>query len=260
MVVRLDIDDLGFSYDDGHLVIDGLSLTYESPDVLCILGANGAGKSTLLQCAIGVFKPVVGEVRIDGRPVGSCAARDLARLVAYIPQMHTPTFEYPVIDVVTMGRTSVIGRFSMPSATDKACAFEKLDFLGIAHLSDKPYTQISGGERQLVMIASALAQEPDVLVLDEPTAHLDFGNQYRFIKLVEQLRAQGMGVIMTTHFPDHALSLGGSTAIMEKGRIGQVGSACEVVTAASMRALYDIEVSVQRVGGRSVCVAGPLEG
>lgn len=258
--MRLDIDNLGFSYDDGHSVIDGLSLTYESPDVLCILGANGAGKSTLLQCAIGVLKPAAGEVRIDGRPVGSYATRDLARLVAYIPQLHNPTFEYPVIDVVTMGRTSIIGRFSMPSATDKARAFEKLDFLGIAHLSDKPYTKISGGERQLVMIASALAQEPDVLVLDEPTAHLDFGNQYRFIKLVEQLRAQGMGVIMTTHFPDHALGLGGSTAIMEKGRIGQVGPACEVVTAASMRALYDIEISVQRIGNRSVCIAGPLEG
>ncbi|QOS67447.1 ABC transporter ATP-binding protein [Eggerthella guodeyinii] len=259
--MRLDIDNLKFSYDGGgRSVIDGLSLTYESPEALCILGSNGTGKSTLLQCVIGAFKPTGGEVRIDGRPVGSYAMRDLARLVAYIPQTHVPAFEYPVIDVVTMGRTSIIGRFSTPGAADEACALEKLDFLGIAHLRDKPYTQISGGERQLVMIASALAQEPDVLVLDEPTAHLDFGNQYRFVKLVEQLCAQGMGVIMTTHFPDHALELGGTTAVMGEGRITCAGPAREVITPDSMGALYGIEVNVERIGGRSICIPGPLEG
>lgn len=258
--MRLDIDDLAFSYDGGRCVIDGLTLGYESPEALCILGANGTGKSTLLQCVIGALGPTRGEVRIDGRPVGSFSARDLARRIAYIPQMHVPAFDYPVVDVVTMGRTSLIGRFSTPSSADEDRALEKLDFLGIAHLRDKPYTQISGGERQLVMIASALAQEPDVLVLDEPTAHLDFGNQYRFVKLAEQLCAQGMGVIMTTHFPDHALELGGTTAIMRKGRIEHVGRAREVVTAENLRALYGIDVSVCALGGRLVCVPGTLEG
>lgn len=258
--MRLDIDDLGFSYDGGRSVIDGLTLGYESPDALCILGSNGTGKSTLLQCVIGAFKPTRGDVRIDGRPVGSFSARDLARRISYIPQTHVPAFEYPVIDVVTMGRTSIIGRFSTPSAADEERALDKLDFLGIAHLRDKPYTQISGGERQLVMIASALAQEPDVLVLDEPTAHLDFGNQYRFVKLVEQLCAEGMGVIMTTHFPDHALELGGTTAVMSGGRIAHVGPAREVVTADNLRALYGIEINVCTLGERLVCVPGPLEG
>ncbi|WP_225749142.1 ABC transporter ATP-binding protein [Paraeggerthella sp. Marseille-Q4926] len=260
MVVRIDIDNLRFSYGRGRPVIDGLSLTYESPDVLCILGSNGAGKSTLLQCVVGALEPAGGTVRIDGRPVGSYAPRDLARRMAYIPQAHAPTFEYPVVDVVAMGRTSAIGRFSSPGAADEAAALEKLDFLGIAHLSAEPYTRISGGERQLVMIASALAQEPEALVLDEPTAHLDFGNQHRFLKLVEQLRAQGMGVIMTTHFPDHALSLGGSTAIMDGGVVSHAGPAHEVVTSASMRALYGIEASIESVGGRRVCIPGPVKG
>ncbi|RDB62224.1 ABC transporter ATP-binding protein [Gordonibacter sp. 28C] len=258
--MRLDIDNLSFSYDGARPVVDGLTLRYESPEALCILGANGTGKSTLLQCVIGAFKPTGGEVRVDGKPVGAYSARDLARCMAYIPQTHVPAFEYPVIDVVTMGRTSLIGRFSTPSAADRDSALEKLDFLGIAHLRDKPYTQISGGERQLVMIASALAQEPDVLVLDEPTAHLDFGNQYRFVKLVEQLCAQGVGVIMTTHFPDHALELGGTTAVMDGGRIEHIGPAREVVTAENLHDLYGIEVNVERVGRRLVCVPGSLEG
>lgn len=259
-MTRLDVDNLAFSYDGIRPVVDGLTLRYESPEALCILGANGTGKSTLLQCVIGAFKPSGGEVRIDGKPVAAYSARDLARRMAYIPQTHVPAFEYPVIDVVTMGRTSLIGRFSTPSAADRDSALEKLDFLGIAHLRDKPYTQVSGGERQLVMIASALAQEPDVLVLDEPTAHLDFGNQYRFVKLVEQLCAQGMGVIMTTHFPDHALELGGTTAVMDGGRIEHIGPAREVVTAENLRALYGIEVNVECVGRRLVCVPGPLDG
>lgn len=258
--MRLDIEGLEFSYGGGRPVIDGLSLTYESPGALCILGANGTGKSTLLQCAVGTLEPSGGEVRIDGRPVGAHSARELSRLAAYIPQTHAPAFEYPVIDVVAMGRTSLIGRFSTPGTADERIALEKLDFLGIAHLRDKPYTRISGGERQLVMIAAALAQEPAVLIPDEPTAHLDFGNQHRFVKLVKKLCTQDMGVIMTTHFPDHALELGGATAIMQKGRIVRVGSARDVVTSESMSALYGIDARVEDVGGRLVCIPGPTNG
>lgn len=258
--MRLEIDGITFRYGEGPCVIDGLTLQYESPDVLCLLGSNGTGKSTLLQCIIGDFRLAGGEVRINGKDVNSYAARDLARLFAYIPQTHVPSFEYPVIDVVTMGRTSIMGRFSTPSAEDEERALEQLEFLGISRLRDKPYTDISGGERQLVMIASALAQEPEVLILDEPTAHLDFGNQYRFVELVEQLRSRGMGVIMTTHFPDHALMLNGTTAVLQGGRVAHLGPAAEVVTDETMRDLYGIEVNVRRLGDRTLCIPGPLGG
>lgn len=258
--MRLEIKDLVFSYaPDSRKVIDGLSLTYESPDVLCILGHNGTGKSTLLQCLIGDYRPRSGSVEIDGRPVDSFPARELARKIGYIPQTHVPSFDFPVIDVVTMGRTSLMGRFSTPAAEDVERAEEKLRYLHIEHLRNKPYTAISGGERQLVMIASALAQEPEALVLDEPTAHLDFGNQYRFVQLVEQLRESGMGVIMTTHFPDHALALNGTTAVLDKGGLAAFGEAREVVTDDRLSELYGIEVHVERVGGRSFCIPGPLE-
>lgn len=259
--MKLEIESLVFRYaPELPAVIDGLSLTYESPDALCILGHNGTGKSTLLQCVIGAFKPEAGTVRIDGRDVQSYHARDLARKIAYIPQTHVPSFDFPVIDVVTMGRTSLMGRFSTPGKDDRDHALEQLEYLGIAHLADKPYTEISGGERQLVMIASALAQEPEAMILDEPTAHLDFGNQYRFVQLVDQLRQRGMGVLMTTHFPDHALELAGTTAIVDKGRVAALGPAADVVTDSSLTSLYSIEVHVEHVRGRTVCIPGPIEG
>jgi iron complex transport system ATP-binding protein len=256
--MKLVANDLTFGYDSTRNVLDGLSLSYESPNVLCILGSNGMGKSTLLQCLIGEFKPSGGSVEVDGRPVGSYSARDLARKVAYIPQTHTPSFAYPVIDIVTMGRTSRMGYLSNPSDEDVDFAQQQLDYLGIGHLRDKPYTDISGGERQLVMIASALAQEPELLILDEPTAHLDFGNQYKFIQLVSKLRSKGMGVLMTTHFPDHALMLRCTTAILQNGRIDRIGPALQMVQSRPMTELYDIEVNVRQIESRTVCIPGPL--
>ncbi|WP_283170688.1 ABC transporter ATP-binding protein [Curtanaerobium respiraculi] len=257
--MRLEVDDVNFSYaPDARKVLDGITFSYESPDVLCILGGNGQGKSTLLQCIIGAYRTSGGEVLVDGVPVQSWKARDLARKIAYIPQSHASSFGYPVLDVVTMGCTSRMGRLANPGADERTCAMEQLEYLGIAHIAGKPYTDISGSERQLVMIASALAQDPELLILDEPTAHLDFGNQYKFIELVEKLRARGMGVLMTTHFPDHALLLHGTCAILADGKIRAVDSAQNIITDESMGRLYDIEVHVERIGLRKVCVPGPL--
>ena len=256
--MNLTVDDITFGYDSSRNVIEHLSFTYDSPEVLCILGANGMGKSTLLQCIIGAFPISKGTITIDGKGV-NYKARDFARKVAYIPQSHTPSFAYKVIDIVTMGRTSRIGYLANPSDDDVAFAHEQLDYLGVGHLSEKPYTDISGGERQLVMIASALTQEPELMILDEPTAHLDFGNAYRFVELVEKLRERNMGVLMTTHFPDHALMLASKTAVLSGGRIVAEGLARDVITDESMRELYGIEVHVKHIGSRIVCIPGPLD-
>ncbi|MBQ3301535.1 MAG: ABC transporter ATP-binding protein, partial [Eggerthellaceae bacterium] len=226
--------------------------------VLCVLGSNGMGKSTLLQCIIGAFKISSGSITVDGIPVADYKARDFARKVAYIPQTHTPSFAYKVIDIVTMGRTSRIGYLANPSEEDVEFAHEQLKYLSVDHLSEKPYTDISGGERQLVMIASALTQEPELMILDEPTAHLDFGNQYRFVELVEKLRGKNIGVLMTTHFPDHALVLDSTTAVLSGGRIIAKGRASEVITDESMRELYGIEVNVRHIEDRIICIPGPL--
>ena len=257
--MELLIDDITFAYSPERTILDHLTLRYDSPDVLCILGANGMGKSTLLQCIIGAFKIQAGSITVDGLPVAAYKPRDFAQKVAYIPQTHNPSFAYKVIDIVTMGRTSRIGYLANPGAEDVAFAHEQLAYLGVDHLSEKPYTNISGGERQLVMIAAALAQEPELMILDEPTAHLDFGNQYRFIELVQKLKEKNIGVLMTTHFPDHALALESTTAVLAGGRIIAEGPASEVITDASMRELYGIRVNVRHVEDRIICIPGPLK-
>ena len=256
--MKLDVNDITFGYDARN-VLEHLSLHYESPDVMCILGSNGQGKSTLLQCIIGAFRTSEGTITVDDRPVGEYPAREFARKVAYIAQNHNPSFGYPVLDIVMMGRTSRMGYLANPGQQERDVAMEQLEYLGIGHLAEKSYTGISGGERQLVMIASALAQDPELMILDEPTAHLDFGNQYKFIQLVEKLRARGMGVLMTTHFPDHALALGGTCAILAGGRIAAQGDPRDIVTEEAMSELYRIEVHVEDVRGRRICIPGALE-
>lgn len=258
--MQLSINDLTFSYDGHRSVLDRVSLTYESPDIYCILGSNGQGKSTLLQCIVGAFQATAGNVCIDGEPASSYSIREMARKIAYIPQNHTPSFAYPVIDVVTMGRTAHMGFWANPSEEDRAAALDQLTYLGIERLAETPYTNISGGERQLVMIAAALAQQPELIIFDEPTAHLDFGNQYKFLELVEKLRSSGIGVLMTTHFPDHALALDGTCAILRDGKIRAVGQAADIITEEAMSSLYDIEVNVRHIGDRSICIPGPIHG
>ncbi|MBM7000077.1 ABC transporter ATP-binding protein [bacterium] len=280
--MRLTVQDVAFGYGEGArraasrrvadagpdasvnegpsdgLVLRSVSFEYASPEVMCLLGGNGAGKSTLLQCITGGLACTRGSVRIDGRPVRDLSPRELARRVAYIAQTHVPSFSYRVIDVVTMGRTARMGYFANPGEEDVDVARRQLEYLGIERLADRPYTEISGGERQLVMIAAALAQEPEALLLDEPTAHLDFGNQFKFIQLVERLRERGMGVLMTTHVPDHALLLGCKTAILAAGRIVALGPADEVVTPAALREIYGIQVNIRDVEERRICIPGSL--
>lgn len=258
-MTQIEARGLRFGYDPARPVLDGVTLSYESPGVMCVLGTNGTGKSTLLRCLIGELRPLSGEALVDGRPVGSWKPVELARHFAYLPQTHSPSFSYSVLDVVTMGRTSRISHLASPAASDVAFAREQLDYLGIGRLAERPYTEVSGGERQLVMLAAALAQEPEALLLDEPTSHLDFGNQYRFVRLVERLRERGVGVLMTTHFPDHALMLDCPTAVLSKGRVQCLGPAREVVRDEVMAQVYGIPVTVAHVGDRTTCIPGPID-
>lgn len=254
--MRLEIKNISFSYDGSRNIFENLSLIYDSPEVMCILGANGTGKSTLLKCIIDENNVGSGEIILDNKPVNSYDAMTLARKIAYIPQTHVPNFPFKVIDVVVMGRTSRMGYLANPGNKELEIAMDNLKFLKIEHLANKAYTDISGGERQLVMIASALTQEPELMILDEPTAHLDFGNQYRFVALVEKLKEKHIGVMMTTHFPDHALQLECTTAILHKKSISKIGLASEVITDENMSNIYGIDVSVEKIGNRSFCIPG----
>jgi iron complex transport system ATP-binding protein len=255
--MELKVESLRFGYDASRMVLKDISFSCSGAQVLCILGSNGTGKSTLLKCITGEER-FEGQVLIDGRKLRTYSAGALAKKIAYIPQMTVPTFPFRVLDVVLMGRTSHMKYFGTPDEEDEILAVDNLKFLGIDHLKEKACTDISGGERQLVMIAAALTQQPELMILDEPTAHLDFGNAHRFLELVFRLQERGMGVMMTTHFPDHALFLEGHTIVLRDGYVWQQGLASEVITEETMSGLYGLEVHKRQIGSRTICVPGAL--
>jgi len=235
--VRLEGRTLTIGYS-GHVVGRGLDVALETGEVLALLGPNGGGKTTLLKTLLGLIKPHGGEVRLDGKPLGGIAVGERARMVAYVPQVHIGTFAFTVETVVLMGRTAHGNLFSRPSAHDRAVAMAALERFGIAPLKDRPYTQISGGERQLVLLARALAQEPQFVVLDEPTASLDFGNQGKVMGEIRSLAASGHGVLFTTHDPNHALRAADRAYLLREGRRLAEGPVASVLNREQLEALY----------------------
>ena len=255
--MRLDVEQLGFSYDARRTILENVTFSLAGTGIYCILGKNGTGKSTLLKCIVGEHGGT-GRVLLDGKNRVAYGQRELARKIAYIPQNHTPTFPFRVLDVVMMGRTAHMRYFGSPGAREEALAHEHLRFLGIDHLCEQPYTNISGGERQLVLLAAALTQSPEFLILDEPTAHLDFGNAHRFLDLVLRLHGQGIGILMTTHFPDHALYLRAQTLVLKDKTLWKHGAAEDVIDEAGMTALYGLPVHIGSIGTRTGCVGGDI--
>lgn len=232
--------------DIGHgqrRVGQDISLAMAAGEVLCLLGPNGSGKTTLFRTLLGLLAPLAGEVRVLGEPVAAWSRSAFAHHVGYVPQAHAGIFPFSVEDVVLMGRAARIGRFATPSTHDRDYALHCLQTLGIAHLRQRIYTAISGGERQLVLIARALAQEPVLLVMDEPTASLDFGNQIRVLETIAQLRQQGMAVLLSTHQPEHALRIADRIALLGGGRLVGVGAPAQTATPANLAALYGVRES-----------------
>jgi iron complex transport system ATP-binding protein len=229
--------DLTIGYAD-HTVGRGLDVTLAKSEVLALLGPNGGGKTTLLKTLLGLIKPKAGEVQLDGKPLRDISIRDRARLVAYVPQVHIGTFAFTVETVVLMGRTARGNLFSRPSAHDRAVAAAVLERFGIAKLSQRPYTMISGGERQLVLLARALAQEPQFIVLDEPTASLDFGNQGKVMAEIKALAASGHGVLFTTHDPNHALRAADRAFLLREGTRIAEGPVASVLNREQLQELY----------------------
>jgi len=232
---------LTIGYHD-HTVGVGLDVALATGEVLALLGPNGGGKTTLLKTLLGLLKPKAGEIRLDGRPLGEFSIRARARVIAYVPQVHIGTFAYTVETMVLMGRAAHGSLFSRPSAHDRAVAHAALERFGIARLGDRPYTMISGGERQLVLLARALAQEPQFVVLDEPTASLDFGNQGRVMAEIKALAKSGHGVLFTTHDPNHALRSADRAYLLRAGTRIAEGPAASVLDRERLEALYQATV------------------
>ena len=225
-------------------VFSGIDLDVFRGELLSILGPNGCGKSTLLRCIGGALTLQAGTVRLGQTDIATLDAAARARRIGFLFQNHIPSFPFPVLDVVSMGRAPHLGLFGVPSAKDIVLAERALDRVGVLHLKDRPYTEVSGGERQLVLLARTLAQQPDVILLDEPTSHLDLKNQVGSLRAIGELAAQGVTMIMTTHDPNHALQFGGRVVMMKPGGAIVAGPASEVITDAGLSATYGIDIAV----------------
>ena len=241
--LNLTVENASFHYGE-QVIFKDISFSLRSRKILCLLGPNGAGKSTLIQCLDGLIPLNRGDVFLDGVSTRAMGRREIARKIAYIPQTHVPVFPFLVMDIVTMGRSPHLGLFSSPGKSDRQRAMDELEYLGIGHLYKKPYTELSGGERQLVLFASAVVQEPELLLLDEPTSHLDFGNQMRVLELVKKLSSKGMSVIMATHSPEHAFLCADYAAIMNGEGLTSLGEPREIVTEKNIRDVYGVDVRI----------------
>jgi iron complex transport system ATP-binding protein len=235
--------DLSIGYSE-RTVGRALDVGLAQGEVLALLGPNGSGKTTLLKTLLGILPPLGGEALIDERPIASYSAPERARRIAYVPQSHVPTFGFTVETVVLMGRTAHGNLFSAPSAADRLVAARTLERFGIAALATRPYTMISGGERQLVLLARALAQEPRFIVLDEPTASLDFGNQGKVLREMRALASAGHGVLFTTHDPNHALRAADRAFLMRDGQRLAEGKVRDVLTRPQLENLYGAPVEM----------------
>ena len=256
--MKLEARKLDFGYR-GRRVGSDVSLSLEAGEVLCLLGPNGSGKTTLFRTLLGLLPAHGGEVIMDGAGLSSRPRDEIARLVSYVPQAHAAFFPFTVGEVVLMGRTAHVGVFSSPSRNDREIAQAALERMQLAPLADSIYTRISGGERQLTLIARALAQEANIVVMDEPTANLDFGNQVRVLEHIQSLARSGIGVLLSTHDPDQAFLCATRVALLHRGRLARYGLPEEVITAESLREIYGVDVTITRVAAadgreRRVCV------
>ncbi|MDR1363332.1 MAG: ABC transporter ATP-binding protein [Spirochaetaceae bacterium] len=253
----LEVKNAAFNYERGKPIFENLSFSLQAGHILSILGPNGCGKSTLLNCLAAISTLSSGEIFLDGKAQRSLTRKEIARLIGYVPQMSTLSYGYTVLDYVVMGRAPYIGALSTPKESDAEIARNALVKMGITHLAGRPYTEISGGERQMATIARVLVQEPRVIMLDEPTAALDFGNQMRALALLKTLSREGYSVIMTTHTPDHAIMLDDTVALLDRNGNFEAGGVEQIMREDALSEVYRTPLKMVYVpeAGRTTCMA-----
>ncbi|EPV3839643.1 ABC transporter ATP-binding protein [Morganella morganii] len=222
------------------LILTDINLQLHQGEIICLLGANGCGKTTLMKTLLGLLPPKAGEIRIDNTPLHDWSAAALARRVAYVPQAHNMPFSFRVADMVALGRSAHLSLFAAPGRTERQMAEQELAHLGISHLAQRTYSCLSGGEKQLVLIARALVQQPRLLIMDEPAASLDFGNQIKLLNKIEQLRERGITILMSTHHPQHAAAVADSIVILSKDRPACQDKPAALLTPETLAALYHV--------------------
>ena len=255
MTIAARAIDIGYP---GHVVGRSIDLTLEDGEVLCVLGPNGSGKTTLLRTLLGLIPALDGSIAVNGTDIREVPRDPVAREIAYVPQASLPAFDFSAGEIVLMGRTAHVGAFSSPTARDREMARTAMERLDVQELAPRAISAVSGGERQLVLIARALATEARAIVMDEPTANLDFGNQARVLAQVARLRDAGVAILLCTHDPDHAFQVADRVLLLRGGRAITLARTEEALTAENLSALYGVPVQVAEIataaGVRRVCV------
>jgi iron complex transport system ATP-binding protein len=254
--LSIQVNNLSFSYGD-NLVLKDVSFTANDGELMAVLGPNGVGKSTLFRCMLGLLREYRGETLIDGESTRNMSARELARRVAYIPQSHYPAFNYSVFDMILMGTIAQVSGVSSPGKRQIDLVNRAMDRLKISHLRNRGYTQISGGERQLTLIARALAQEAKVLIMDEPTSNLDYGNQLRVMAEIKSLAEEGYTIIESSHSPDQAFMYADRILAILDGQVLALGSPRETINRELIRKLYGVDVEIHSFRNDSVRICVP---
>lgn len=254
--MSIQVENLSFAYGE-HKVLHEVSFQAEYGEFVSVLGPNGVGKSTLFRCILGLLKPSAGQTLVDGESITGMTAVALAKKIAYIPQSHHPAFNYSVLDMVLMGATAQLGGLSSPGQKQVQQAEAALERLGILYLKDRGYSNISGGERQLTLIARAIMQQAKILVMDEPSASLDFGNRIRVMQTVLQLTREGYCVIQSTHDPDQAYRYSDKVLALHGGRVIAYGPPRETINETLISTLYGVEVEVCPMQNDTVRVCVP---
>jgi ABC-type cobalamin/Fe3+-siderophores transport system ATPase subunit len=242
--IILAADNLTHAYRSGRLALRGISLEVRAGRVVYLLGRNGSGKTTLMRCLSGVLRPQHGTVRVGGELLHTLTAAERARRVGMIPQAHAIPFAYTARQIVLMGRAPHLGLFGVPRQPDLDIAEDALEAVGMGALADAPFSQLSGGQQQLVMIARGLAQQCRVLLMDEPDAHLDLNNQQRVMTIVARLAAQGLSFVVASHVPNNALVYAHEVLLLQAGQILASGSPAHVLTEPLLSAAYDLDTEV----------------
>lgn len=244
--MKLEVKALDCGYTDVPNV-ESVDFKIQPGDFLCLLGPNGSGKTALLKTLAGLLPVRAGSYFIDGVNMIHASGKQRARLTTFVPQSHAPVFTFSVLDVVVTGRAGSWPLWAGPQKTDWEAAWNALSVIGMEHLARRPYTQISGGERQMILIARALAQGAAYLLLDEPASSLDFGNQVRLLHLLQQLASEGRGIIMTSHHPDHAIRYASQVATISDRQFRWLGEPRSTLDAGCLESIYHIPFIVSRL-------------
>ena len=253
----LEASNLYFAYIPGKTVLHDVSLKLDPGETLFILGKNGCGKTTLLSCLSGILSPISGDVTLQGAALSDYSPSERAKIIALIPQIHTPAFAYTVKQMVMMGRAPYLPWMGSPSERDHEIVAQSLEQVGLFELRNRPYTEISGGEQQLVLIARGLAQKSSILLMDEPTAHLDLSNQHRVLEIVHQLGEQGLSFIVSSHSPNDAIAYADNVLLLSGGWVIDYGKPQETLTESLLSSVYGIQTEViyQKQNGSSMARA-----